>query len=136
MNTRFKLTTTVLVLIYMVMVVPLNSHSSFHIQDEYDIKGLWLSSNEGGHHQVGQLEICLENDSGTYYGKDPAGRIALKNLVFDESDREFSGKMVSSGGREMSVRIVFLDNKTIEITGRRFLHRWSFTMSRDKEKQP
>lgn len=93
-----------------------------------NIEGIWHHSEE----ESRQVNIYKDNER--YHGKViDTGHIILKDFVYDSSDNEYSGRLISPKGFELSATIACPEKDTIKITGRKFLFRKSTIFTRIQE---
>lgn len=93
-----------------------------------NIEGIW-------HHSADEnRQVNIYKDDERYYGKViDTGHMILKDFVYDSSDSEYSGKLISPKGFELSATIVCPEKYIIKVTGRKFLFRKSSIFTRIQE---
>jgi hypothetical protein len=108
---------------------------SFQYQKTNDITGKWAFSDSPR-----EIEMYLENNK--YYGKivkvsgknnkEKAGHIMLKDLVYDQTNKKYTGLVNSPSGMTASCELVQLDDNNLQISVKKFLINKTYTLTRVK----
>lgn len=108
---------------------------SFQYQKTNDITGKWAFSDSPR-----EIEIYLENNK--YYGKivkvsgknekEKVGHVMLKDLVYDQTDKKYSGKVNSPSGMSASCKLVLLDENNLHISVKKFFIKKTYILTRVK----
>jgi hypothetical protein len=109
--------------------------SSFQSQRANDIIGKW-----GFIDSPREIEIYFENNK--YYGKiikisgedtkEKAGHIMLKDLIYDQSENRYVGKMNTPSGMTASGELVLTDRNKLKVSVKKLFFSKSFTLKRIK----
>ncbi len=130
----FKNSPLILVLLFVVS-------TSFQYQTQKDITGKWTFSNSPRNDSPREIEIYYENNK--YYAKiikvsgenekEKVGHIILKDLVYDQTDKKYSGEVNSPSGMTASCELVLLDENKLQINVTKLLFiKKSYTLTRIK----
>lgn len=97
---------------------------SFQYQETIEITGKWAFPDSAR-----EIEVYKQNNK--YYGKiikvsgedekEKVGHIMLKDLVYDQTDKKYTGKANSPSGITASGKIVLLDENRLQISVSKFL---------------
>jgi len=109
--------------------------TSLHAQNNNvkDITGRWAFSDPPR-----EIEIYSENNK--YYGKiikvsgkndkEKLGQIILKDFVYNQSEKKYTGTVNSPKGMNASGVLIFMDSKRLKINVRKFIFRKSYILKR------
>lgn len=109
---------------------------SFQPQETYEITGKWAFPDSPR-----EIEVYEQNNK--YYAKiikvsgedkkEKVGHIMLKDLVYDLSDKKYTGKANSPSGMTASGEIVLLDEDMLQVSvSKFFVVNKSYTLTRIK----
>ena len=109
--------------------------SSFQSQKANNIIGKW-----GFVDSPREIEIYFENNK--YYGKivkisgedtkEKVGHIMLKDLIYDQSENRYAGKMNAPSGMTASGELVLTDRNKLKVSVKKLFFSKSFTLKRIK----
>lgn len=109
---------------------------SFQYQKTNDITGKWAFPDSS-------REIEIYKQSNKYYGKiikvsgknekEKVGHIMLKDLVYDQTDKKYTGDVNSPSGMTASGELILLDENRLQISvSKFFIINKSYTLLRIK----
>lgn len=127
------MTTLLQTLFFFISMTPMQENTG--IQNNTDITGKWITEEKD---KTAQIEIYLSKD-GKYYGKvinnikNPAnnGRIMLKELVYNEKTKTYTGTMLPpDAGIELNVTITLESKDRLKIVARKLVMRKTMYLKR------
>lgn len=108
---------------------------SMSLEENVDITGKWIFQDSPR-----EIEIYMENYK--YFGKiikvsgkndnEKAGHILLKDFVFDQSDKHYSGEVNSPDGMTATGQLIMLDENKLRFSLRKLFISKTFILKRIK----
>jgi uncharacterized protein (DUF2147 family) len=122
--------------IFLFAVPLLVALTSFQYQTKKDITGKWAFPDSS-------REIEIYKQSNKYYAKiikisgsdedEKVGHIMLKDLVYDQTNKKYTGEVNSPSGMSASGEIILLDENKLQINVQKFfIINKSYTLTRIK----
>lgn len=131
MKKRFQINHKILLLLMPITLFL----QSFQHQNTTDITGKWAFSDS-------PREIEIYKHSNKYYAKiikvsgkdekEKVGHIMLKDLVYDQTVKKYTGKVNSPSGMTASGKLVLLDENRLQISVKKLFISKSYTLTRIK----